>query len=296
MTDIKIFTRPVQHMCNYVFRPDYIIQQFVKDLKEGVIEIVGETVLIMIGNNQVDNGEKCNIGKQIGKLAKLICTQDHKLAIFICGLMPRPDKPNEWRLQLGSTNKKIGDMCRATAKYQKLRIKYLPIHQVFLEKYKSLDPATKRVTTISQVIRPIETYFKPDHRTFNHQGRKLLRKKLWEAIDDPSGLTGYQMPVVWKAEQLTIEISANEVDCDTEDSHCASETPAINAKKVKCSEDLAVAANSGVECFRPVKKQKGQVAQLIDKWESNKPNPSSTESLDLELGGEDVVSVPLGDE
>lgn len=296
MTDIKIFTRPVQHMCSYNFRPQYQVQDFAKDVRDHSMEIVGETVLLLIGNNHLDQKEPGNIGKQIGKIAKLICTQNDTVSLFVCGLMPRPDKPNEMRLQIGAANKKIGDMARSLAKYQQLNIKYIPVHQAFLEKCKTINPVTKKVAVITQVRRPLETYFKPDLREFNHQGRKLLRQKLWQVMENPTQLLGNSIPVVWCAQHLTVVVDAEDTDTDqATGSECSAESLAV-ANKVKVSTEHREGASSGLELVRPAKKLKGQVAQMVKKWETSTANPGSSESLDVELGRDNVISVPLGDE
>lgn len=60
-TDVKIFTRPVQHMCNYIYEPGYLIRDFGSALQAEKIRVIGETILLVIGNYQLDTPEPGNM-------------------------------------------------------------------------------------------------------------------------------------------------------------------------------------------------------------------------------------------
>lgn len=88
MTDVKIFSRPVNDICNYIYRPEYAVGQFTSDLKSGAYVVEGESILLVVGNAHLRLGVPGNIARQIGKLVFSIYMKRPDMAFLCVGCSP----------------------------------------------------------------------------------------------------------------------------------------------------------------------------------------------------------------
>lgn len=301
VTDFSVFSKDVSSMCNYYCKENYRVQEFLMDFKSGKIKPEGKFLVLAVGKAHVNMEVEGNVGRQIARMLQAIATkQKEEMAFYVCGVIPWPRHEDTVRRRLMQVNTSIGVECRNLVKFKGLDVTYIPVHQAFLEKWKTLDDKSNKVISINRVKRPIHTYYKLDGLTLNAGGRKLFRTLMWEGLKlEPPVVR--KIPIVWDRER--IQVICNETEEKEElgnhapvvaippdlESEKRGDTATLNRKRGS----EASVEQDGKKLRRGDSVPGGRVSDLIQVWETRQN--ASAESLDVELGEDSIVQVNLGD-
>lgn len=270
---------------------DYEIKHFIEDVTTGVIKIKCKRVALLVGNNMLIPDQKVNMGNRIEKLINNIRIKHPQTEFLVSGVFPRPDKEKQMELVVKAANETIGVMCRRLAKFQQVKIKYVPLQREFLEKWRHYDNKSGKMQYSTRIISSWDKWFEPTGRELTEMGLERVFRELERAILSDHPVKPLQ--VKWRADlpQVKVQIS-NEGEQDDEVQFPGFEMPpqadglAINNSKCEGKPQKPTDQRaSGL----------GTVAKMIDKWESLS-QLSGRDAIDRELGEDSIVEVNIGDQ
>lgn len=288
---------------------EYTVNDFISELANKEIKIKTNKVVLMLGNEFIDPGKNVNVAKQMQKLITQVWIVRPTASVFVCSLMPHPTQETDTKPIIMKANTGLSNLCKRLNKHQENLVKYLPIHTLVLEKCSHSDETgVKRI--ITRIKQPHGVYYKPGSDVLNQEGAELVLNEIDRLVENAT------KPPLMERMGLYVEVENDQYVGSGSEKRKESEPQAKMPKKRKESdEDHTNLAAEKLPKSRNIKdpnikvktplwregsKKKdrggGQVAVMVDKWEKlSQGGPSALDSLDLELGGDAVVRVDLGD-
>lgn len=315
---------------------DYMVKDFTRDLADGTFKIKAAVVALCVGNDELKVGENRNIARQIEALVRQVWVVKPAAAVFVSSLLPKPTQETQTQALLMKANEGISVMCRRLNKYGAATVKYMPLHQKFLEKWRNVDESTGTLKVITRIVQPHGLWYRPGTDILNQEGIKMLLSALQEKVKSNGEQSAIQSGGMIELPSIKGQVESDRAcsgrskqdqnfgkkpkkgkkGCPEPPSGNESKKESVTARtgvvgtgdKRKRTGYKRQGVREGVKAdFDEVqKKQKvdtdgsvdiskrSSVARMVDKWESLSHGPVF-EDLDLELGGESVVSVDLGD-
>lgn len=329
LSDVKHKQKGLQ----MVIGADYEVKDFTGDVANGTIVVKANTLAVMVGNDHLRHSEgvNVNIAKQVEKLIRQVWIQQPQVQVFVSSLLPRPTQETVSQELVKKANEGISKMCRQVNKYGDTLVKYMPLHQLFLEKWRHNNEKSGKVRISTRVIQPHATYFLLGSDRLNQVGVNLVLEKMKYYVR-LAELQGSQDQVkLVDRPGLVVQIDNSDgCTADSEDNNMQPRKAVASGQKLKkggtkksfepklkpiqgavalnnqpalCdtsisprdeNEGLKERQNSGKG---KTKKEKGSstVARLVDKWEQLSQG-AALDDIDVELGGESLVTVDLGDQ
>lgn len=278
---------------------DYDVWDFTEALKAGTIELKSHNIGLLVGNNHIKRDMKINVGKQIYKLLQRLAMVKPRASVFVCSVMVRPDDEELLTPVVIRANQTIHAMCQKMSRSGSLDVKYVPLHQEYLEKWKHFDIKAGKMRMTTRISKPHDKYFVGKGCQLNHEGIDRAFQTLKRSV---SGELGPPMKVVMDVPSLKVCISGESVtETDTEavsvNSDNAEEKMGNTGVSDRPSGTVGVIGGQQKSEKRKsqspsLEGQKGKVSKMVSKFERRQ---LALDHLDLELGGESVVAVDLGD-
>lgn len=307
----------------------YDVADFTNELANGNVIVKCQHVALVVGNEQDMVGTNVNMARQIERLIRQVWIVKPTAQVFVSSVMPRPTKETVTQSVVMKTNEGVAKMCRRLNKYGQSSVRYMPLHQNFLEKWKHMDMKSGKMLITTRVKQPHGLYFGLGTDFLNQTGAQLFLDRLEESVkfhlERPAKSLEQQQGLVVQIENewATPMQKADHLGDDSQKSEKVQSGSAgrevtegefgVNHKENRglAGRQLKKAEKPTVQtCGRPcdtpvVKKRKkeqaeiknpNKVSQMVDKWEQLSQGRPPLDDLDLELGEESVVRVDLGDQ
>lgn len=225
-----------------------------------------------------------NVAKQVEKLINQVWIVSPRASVFVSSLVPKPTRETLMEPVVRKANYGINAMCKRLHKYRDNVVKYIPIHQLFLEKWKHTDEKSGQMLCTTRITQPHGENFIIGTDTLNLQGVKKVLKEIERNVRIVED-TG---KCIEDRKSLKIEISNEKWQPDGS----SSGSHEHSSDKSKIPEGKGQAMKRKRSCLG---EKENRVGKLVKKWEELSQTSTGMDSIDLELGGESVVQVDLGD-
>lgn len=291
----------------------YSVGDFANSIANRTIDIKSDCVALMVGGEEMPVGQNINVGKQIERLIQQIWIVKPKAQLYVSSVIPKPTQETVTQAQVMKINGGIANMCRRLTKYSFNTVKYMPLHQEFLEKWKHTDKSGKmRIST--RVVQPHGRYFQLGTDMLNEAGvvhlldnlekfvKNDLREK-WPLMERP-GLKVQVQNKKGTSERTTGSKKRSE-EAESVGKKSVASGQGGEPKKPKPGQNMTTELPSDSGPLRKRMKKGGElkqpteatsVARMVDKWEKLSQSQSGVDELDVELGEESIVPVDLGDQ
>lgn len=299
--------------CQLVIGEGYEIGDFLNDVSSKKIQLKGDAVALMVGNEQLQIGKQVNISKQIEKLIRQIWVVKPVVDVYVSSVLPRPTQETMTQALVMKVNVGIATMFRRLDKYGQGPVRYVPLHQHLLEKWKHSDEKSGKMRKSTRIIQPHGLYYELGTDILNAEGVRRILDKLEEfVIRDRRGKedTSVAGSSLMQQPGLVIQIRNDRQADETEQLKglVQSAKPGKGKKACKASHRQTThdktkiplnraAAQVGQERTRMQKtgdaEKNRKVSKLVDKWEQLSQGLAAGD-IDLELGQDSVVQVDLG--
>lgn len=173
-----------QEGCQLVVGIDYEVKDLINEVAARNFEVKTDMVAILAGNDQVKVGMNCNIAKQIDCLIQQVWIIRPTARMFVFSVLPKPTQETASQALIMKVNEGIAAMCRKLNKYGMNTVKYMPLHQSFLEKWKHSDMESGKMRISTRVIQPHGVYFMLGKDRLNHDGALLGVQKVKEIMNE----------------------------------------------------------------------------------------------------------------
>lgn len=294
-----------QKRCQLVLGTGFDVADFVNDVANGRITIKTDVVCLLVGNDQWRPGTNTNMAKQIEKLITQVWIKRPTARIYVSSLMPRPTQETVSEALLIKMNGGIAAMCRKLTKFGKNTVKYMPLHQSCLEKWKHYDPKSKKMQISTRIVQPHGKFFEIGTDILNKAGATVLFQRMKEiVIRDLMPLESEAQPLkdrpglvmVIENDQCSTSSEGKKRSLSHEEEVVEPSTSEVGNKRMKERLDTEMGPPVGVKKPNNLKKVvPGMVAHMVDRWEQLSQG-TLADDIDLELGQENVVPVDLGDQ
>lgn len=285
----------------------YDVSDFNAELSSGRVVIKSDMVTVMVGNQQLEDDRSLNMSRQIEKLIKQIWICRPTCVVGVSSLLPKPTQETLYQAVIMKNNANISAMCKRLTKYGINTVKYIPVHQIYLETVKHKDEVTGKQRIIRRVAQPHAKFFKIASDLLNETGVDYWFREVVRHMSQFSASAAPSQDPLRGRPSLTVQID-NELSEPESSGKCHSVTsqkgsvadPGYKLKKGKresSDSSLQVKPKKGKTSTEPehIGKSKLKVRTLVDKWERLSQGPSS-DAIDVELGKESIVRVDLGDQ
>lgn len=262
---------------------DYHINAFVSNIASGIIRIKAKNVALLVGNEQLAVGMTSNLAKQMEKLVRQICIAEPLATIFVSSVFPKPTQETVTQALVMKTNEKIGQMCRKLTKYGHNIVKYMPLHQHVLEKWRHTDHKSGKMRISTRIVQPHGKYFVLGTDRLNQEGLDMITQNMLAFVRVELQL---RAPLIERP-HLKVQI---ENDTVVPKNSVRKESGGKNASR----KDRRFSPLTGPK-RKNEGKNMGRVSRMVDKWEQLSQGPV-VDDIDLELGEDSVVQVDLGDQ
>lgn len=270
-----------------VIGADYTVSEFSNDVANGVIRVKGNSLALMVGNDNLTVGKNVNIAKQIEKLIRQVWIIKPNVEVFVSSVMPKPTQETASQALVMKVNEGIANMCRKLNRHVEQLVKYVPLHQHLLEKWKHTDLKSGKMLVSTRIQQPHGKWFILGSDIPNKAGAEMLLEKMQQFITDGSTTR------VEGAHENMIQTRAEAKGKSAKRKAPSDESMSAEGGSKSSSVSPQAASATRSQDHRQVI-QKSKVARMVDKWEQLSQGPLP-DKLDLELGEESVVRVDLGD-
>lgn len=289
----------------------YDVSDFVNDIANGTIEIKTNIVALSVGNEQLKVGRNVNISKQIEKLIRQVWIVKPVSQIFVSSLLPKPTQETQSQALVMKANEGISTMCKRLTKYGANMVRYMPLHQGFLERWKYKDEKTGVMRVSTRVVQPHRIYFKVGTDVLNSNGIRKYLDDMEQKIRQDTRMEEVSKMKLVQQPGLKIQIEndayksavgkpGSNLRQEAQDSQGSASREKSNEFKRKLC-DLKPGPSGRSKKHKEGDKMSGDakclgksVVQMVDKWERLSQGPG-VDDIDLELGQDSVVRVNLGD-
>lgn len=277
-----------------VIGADYGVGDFTNDLANGTITLKGERIALLVGNNAVEPGKNVNIAKQIEKLIRQIWVNKPVSTVYVSSVFPKPTQETVTQPIVMKVNGGIGRMCKKLDKFSGHSVKYVPLHQFVLEKWKHPDKSGKMLIT-TRIVQPHGRYFRIGTDILNETGLARILENLETLVQEGERSLMEREGLIVQfnpRDQTDIQVELRE---DSPDELASQVSTPVKGKHASKNLDEKVVKKRKIE-QKEENTQTGSVTRLINQWEQLSQGQRDLDSIDLELGGESLVQVSLGDE
>lgn len=277
----------------------YDVRQFLNDIAGGVIKLKADNVALLLGNEQIKPGVNVNLGKQVERLIQQIWISRPTAEIFVSGVLPKLTQETLTESLVMKVNYTVASMCRRLNKYGKNRVYYMPLHQHLLEKWSHKDVKSGKMRKTTRIIQPHGKFYRVGTDNLNKTGADMIMSRVMDFV------RGKQQPNATLMDRpgLIVQIENPEY---SRESRVSTPSMAGKSDKVKIPPNggghrqepkvgSGVGNQGAVTTAKSDGSQRGKVSRMVDQWEKLSQGPGG-DDLDLELGGESVVRVDLGDQ
>lgn len=282
-----------------VIGADYDVSDFGNDVTNDTIKVKSNKIVLMVGNHQMEPGKSVNISKQIEKLINKLWVKKPTATVYVCSLIPQPTQETLMEPILMAANSGISQMCKRLHKYRQNTVKYIPIHQVLLEKWRHPDNTGKMLKT-TRIIQPHGKYYTMGTDHLNMAGIEIILQQVENVIKLAEGehVEGaLDQCDLGKKPNLIVQVD-NSPDGSV-DVVMGTGTPCglgdSKSQTRKSATDGGDRRSSSKRKAEKTQERRSKVSKLVEKWERLSHTEQQVDSLDLELGGESIVPVDLGD-
>lgn len=293
-----------------VIGADFDVEEFGEDIRSGVLKVKSDVVALMIGNDQLKAGRPVNISKKVEKLIRQLWIVRPKAEVFVSSILPKPTQETVTEALVMKANLEMSVMCRRLAKYGKNMVRYMPLHQLFLEKWRHVDEKTGRRRVTTRVVQPHGRFYLHGTDKLNKDGVQKVLVEIQQIIKkDRDGA----MVSLMGRPGLVIQID-NDFNSNKTSQHANSYAKSQKGdkgglrptqrwqKRSTTGDKIDTEAPGTAKNGELVKKHKTisvpskkKVSQMVDKWEQLSQG-APVENLDVELGEDSIVLVDLGDQ
>lgn len=286
----------------------YGVQDFINEVASRDVRIKAKMVVVMLGNEQILPGCNVNVAKQMEKLILQLWIVQPTASIFVSSLLPHPTQETDTRAVIMKANAGLSGLCKRLNKHQENYVKYLPVHQLLLEKC-SLSDETGAKRSITRIKQPHAMFYQIGSDILNEKGAELVL----DEVDRLVAMAASAMKPLRDRMGLRIVIENEHGKGESSKGNTESQDPdpqtQMSKKRKKSGELLeqehlkrksvksANRSSNEQDLIDAGSSRSGQVAVMVDKWEKlSQRGPSVVDSLDLELGEDAIVRVDLGDQ
>lgn len=155
---------------------------FTKAFRTGDIIPKFNLIVLSVGNNQLPLKKGENLGTQLQRMIPEIRKFKPLAEIVVLGMIPRGDNEQYLAPMFMVINEQLSKACKFMARRKGMEIRFVPIHKLFLERFKFKDPSSGNAMQKLRLIRPLTTYFRQDLNFLNQAGLNLLREFLLDSL------------------------------------------------------------------------------------------------------------------
>lgn len=278
---------------------DYMVNDFVAAIANGNVQIKADIIALVVGNEQVQVGKNLNMAKQVERLIQQIWIVKPITQIYVASVIPKPTQETLTQAIVMKANAGLSKMCGRLTKYGQNLVKYMPVHQEFLEKWKHVDEKSGKMLKTTRICQPHSRFYLMGTDKLNLKGAIKVLDMIKEFIQADQEK---RSPLETRPNlKVHIDIANTSGQEGSVSSTCGTAQGLNESKKSKRFSDDDDEKNSAMT-FKKKRKSEtatgNKVAKMVDKWEQLShlsQGLSAADDIDLELGEASIVPVKLGD-
>ena len=177
-------------------------------VKDRAVVIKCSVAVLLVGNSQVPFPTEMSPAAQMCKLLVTIWDTYPELLkkVVVLTVTLRPDRETELEEQLKSLNngyyKAVHELCRYHVSGHNTGV--MPVHRLFLERYKYFDFITGRMAYMIRVIKPVSLHFHNGGPRLNKVGLYHLQSYVLQELGFASGINSWD-DMAMKQESVEIQ-------------------------------------------------------------------------------------------
>lgn len=179
-----------------IYRATASVTDVVREYNRGRFAVSHDHLVIVLGNYHIPPVFHDPV-RGIRTLAQLVASHDPLVHIYVGGLLPRADDETFLTPLVVEINKSIASMCRLTKMHTGIKLKWIGLSRLLLEKVCYESPISEDTKYHTRIVQPYSTYFKEDGLELNNDGRlKIVKFVLSMAGIKPDASTWSEIPTV----------------------------------------------------------------------------------------------------